>query len=65
MFGKAALERKRSTDPYNSPFRPAKDEDLMHVSVIGAGYVGLVMQACFADVGNDVACIDIMPQNAR
>ena len=31
----------------------------MHVSVIGAGYVGLVTAACLADVGNDVLCIDI------
>jgi UDPglucose 6-dehydrogenase len=31
----------------------------MHVSVIGAGYVGLVTAACLADVGNVVLCIDI------
>ena len=31
----------------------------MHVSVIGAGYVGLVTAACFADVGNVVLCVDI------
>ena len=31
----------------------------MHVSVIGAGYVGLVTAACLADVGNDVLCIDV------
>ncbi len=31
----------------------------MQVSVIGAGYVGLVTAACLADVGNDVLCIDI------
>ena len=33
----------------------------MHVSVIGAGYVGLVTAACFADVGNVVLCVDIDP----
>jgi UDPglucose 6-dehydrogenase len=27
--------------------------------VIGAGYVGLVTAACFADVGNDVLCLDL------
>ncbi|HVE89174.1 MAG TPA: UDP-glucose/GDP-mannose dehydrogenase family protein [Burkholderiaceae bacterium] len=31
----------------------------MQVSVIGAGYVGLVTAACFADVGNSVLCMDI------
>ena len=31
----------------------------MHVSVIGAGYVGLVTAACLADVGNIVLCVDI------
>lgn len=30
----------------------------MKITVIGAGYVGLVTGACFADVGNDVLCID-------
>lgn len=31
----------------------------MNISVIGTGYVGLVTGACFADVGNDVACVDV------
>ena len=30
----------------------------MRVTMIGAGYVGLVSGACFADFGHDVACID-------
>ncbi len=30
----------------------------MRVAMIGAGYVGLVSGACFADFGHDVACID-------
>jgi UDPglucose 6-dehydrogenase len=30
----------------------------MKISVIGSGYVGLVAGTCFADSGNDVACVD-------
>jgi UDPglucose 6-dehydrogenase len=31
----------------------------MKIAVIGTGYVGLVTGTCFADSGNDVACVDI------
>jgi len=31
----------------------------MKISVIGAGYVGLVAAGCFADTGNDVSMVDI------
>lgn len=30
----------------------------MNVCIVGAGYVGLVTGACFADIGNKVVCVD-------
>ena len=30
-----------------------------HVTIFGAGYVGLVTGACLADAGNHVLCIDV------
>lgn len=31
----------------------------MNISVIGAGYVGLVTAACFAELGSQVTCVDV------
>src|SRR5262245_42784361 len=33
----------------------------MRVTMIGAGYVGLVSGACFADFGHEVICVDTDP----
>ena len=32
---------------------------MKQICVLGAGYVGLVTSACFADLGNNVVCLDI------
>jgi len=35
---------------------------LSKICVIGTGYVGLVTGTCFADLGNQVTCLDLDPQ---
>jgi UDPglucose 6-dehydrogenase len=31
----------------------------LRITIVGSGYVGLVSGACFADLGNDVLCLDV------
>ncbi|HYP18714.1 MAG TPA: UDP-glucose/GDP-mannose dehydrogenase family protein [Chloroflexia bacterium] len=35
------------------------------IAVIGTGYVGLVTGTCFADLGNDVTCVDVVPEKVQ
>jgi UDPglucose 6-dehydrogenase len=35
---------------------------MSNICVIGTGYVGLVTGTCFADLGNNVCCLDIDPE---
>ena len=37
----------------------------MNISVIGTGYVGLVVGACLAETGNDVVCADVDEREDR
>jgi len=34
----------------------------MKISIIGTGYVGLITGVCFADLGHDVECVDVVKE---
>src|SRR4029078_115295 len=42
-----------------------EDRVAMKIAVVGTGYVGLVVGACFAETGNDVICVDKDPAKLR
>ncbi len=37
----------------------------MKITIFGSGYVGLVTGACFAEVGNNVLCVDVDPRKVE
>jgi UDPglucose 6-dehydrogenase len=37
----------------------------LKISIIGSGYVGLVTGSCFAEVGNEVVCLDVNEDKIR
>ncbi|MEO0515498.1 MAG: UDP-glucose/GDP-mannose dehydrogenase family protein [Planctomycetota bacterium] len=34
----------------------------MRITMVGTGYVGLVTGTCFSNIGNEVTCLDVMPE---
>jgi UDPglucose 6-dehydrogenase len=38
---------------------------MSRIAVIGAGYVGLTTSACFAHLGHDVVCADVVPEKVE
>src|SRR5215470_16336872 len=54
-------------EPSSSPSSLGRDLRIATapITVFGAGYVGLVTAACFADLGHAVVCLDTDPERVR
>ena len=37
----------------------------MKLAMVGTGYVGLVTGTCFAEMGNDVICVDVDEEKVK
>src|SRR5215218_1294021 len=60
---RAVLRLVPNFKPLRTRFRillpsPSRSSNPMRLCVVGAGYVGLVTGACFADFGHSVVCVD-------
>ena len=57
----SSIELKKGIDQTNGlkSRNPRLERLDMKITVIGAGYVGLVTGACLSDVGIEVTCVDI------
>ena len=51
----------RSNEGWGSRISESIERNIMRVSVIGTGYVGLVTGVCFAEKGHQVTCVDVDP----
>jgi UDPglucose 6-dehydrogenase/GDP-mannose 6-dehydrogenase len=45
--------------------QPTRHDGDMRVSIVGAGYVGLVTGVCLAERGHDVVCVDVDPRKVQ
>src|SRR5207247_7574361 len=45
--------------------RPGIGDPDVKICVVGTGYVGLVTGACFADLGHDVVCVDVVAEKVE
>ncbi|MEM7756388.1 MAG: UDP-glucose 6-dehydrogenase, partial [Planctomycetota bacterium] len=37
----------------------------MRLTMVGTGYVGLVTGVCLSNTGNDVVCLDVVPEKVE
>tara|TARA_B100001123_G_scaffold293688_1_gene327351 strand:- start:238 stop:1641 length:1404 start_codon:yes stop_codon:yes gene_type:complete len=51
--------RQKKWLPHFSALDPGYHRAVVNISVIGTGYVGLVVGACLAETGHDVVCADV------
>jgi UDPglucose 6-dehydrogenase len=58
FFGNRILPRRWQS----KRTKPDGEYNPMNVCIVGTGYVGLVSAACFAEMGNDVVCVDVNPE---
>ena len=58
-------DRDRRESPAATTERPVTARRMARIAIFGAGYVGLVTGACFADLGHDVVLRDVVPERVE